>query len=433
MSEATDKAKASIEEDWEKAVNYAITDNDIERAKLLLGVDVASKIREYIQTPTTDNIRNFAIGCGNDNPLHCDPAYGAASRWGSVIAPGMMAGVINAPMLGYPMDRDLKTRTKSLFRGVHVFVSGSTWDWYRPIYPGDTLYSYNGEETLEVKVSEFAGRSVIQVRRDVKVNQRGEVVAVYRVLRVLTERKTAAKKGKYSAIEPQTYSDEDIAKIDEIYANEKVRGPEKRYFEDVEVGDDMGKMAKGPLTVTDVICFHAGGYGFTPYQPSVGRVAYKNRKRIAPFYVKNEYGVPDVAQRLHWDPKWAQAIGNPMAYDYGVMRENYLYHYLTDWCGDDGIVTRVHDEIRKFNYMGDTQIISGKVVAKREENGRALVDVMTQLTNQRGELTVNATATIALPSRKTGLPLYPDAPQDLQQRSATMMARHWDLARWKKS
>ena len=40
---------------------------------------------------------------------------------------------------------------------------------------------------------------MINVRRDVKVNQRGEVVAVYRILRVLTERKTAAKKGKYSA------------------------------------------------------------------------------------------------------------------------------------------------------------------------------------------------------------------------------------------
>ena len=28
-----------------------------------------------------------------------------------------------------------------------------------------------------------------------------------------------------------------------------------------------------------------------------------------------------MAQRLHWDSEWAKAIGNPMAYDYGVMRE----------------------------------------------------------------------------------------------------------------
>jgi acyl dehydratase len=315
----------------------------------------------------------------------------------------MMAGVINAPMRGDPIDPDLKARTKSLFRGVHVFVSGSTWDWYRPIYPGDTLFTFGGEETLEVKPSEFAGRSVIQVRRDVKVNQRGEVVGVYRILRILTERKTAADKGKYSAIEPATYTDEDI-------------------------GDSLGTMAKGPLTVTDVICFHSGGYGFVPYAPSVGRIAAKNRKRIAPFYIKNEYGVPDVAQRLHWDPKWAQAIGNPMAYDYGVMRENYFYHYLTDWCGDDGIVTHVHDEIRKFNYMGDTQIITGEVVAKREENGQFLVDVSAQFKNQRDEVTVKGTATVALPRRAAGLPLYPQTPRDLEARAAQMMARHWELS-----
>ena len=428
-ADASDTARSeAIAKDWEKAVSYSITDEDIERARLLVGVDLAMKHREYIQTATTDNIRNFAHGCGNDNPLHCEPAYGKGTRWGEVIAPGMMAGVINAPMQGDPIDPDLKARTKSLFRGVHVFVSGSTWDWYRPIYPGDTLRSFGGEESLEVKPSEFAGRSVIQVRRDVKVNQRGEVVGVYRILRILTERKTAADKGKYKATEPATYSDADIAEIDAVYEAEKVQGPEKRYWEDVNIGDSLGTMAKGPLTVTDVICFHSGGYGFVPYAPSVGRLAAKNRKRIAPFYIKNEYGVPDVAQRLHWDPKWAQAIGNPMAYDYGVMRENYFYHYLTDWCGDDGIVTHVHDEIRKFNYMGDTQIITGEVVGKRQENGRSLVEVQAQFKNQRDEVTVKATATIALPSRGAGLPIYPAVPQELDQRTAQMMARHWELA-----
>jgi acyl dehydratase len=417
----------AIAKDWEKAVSYQITDEDIERARLLVGVDLPMKHREYIQTATIDNIRNFAHGCGNDNPLHCDPDYAQGARWGGVVAPGMMAGIINTPMRGDPIDPDLKARTKSLFRGVHVFVSGSTWDWYRPIFPGDTLMSFGGEETLEVKPSEFAGRSVIQVRRDVKVNQRGEVVGVYRILRILTERKTAADKGKYKAIEPAVYTDEDIAKIDAVYEAEQVQGPQKRWFEDVTVGDSLGTMAKGPLTVTDVICFHAGGYGFVPYAPTVGRLAYKNRKRIAPFYIKNEYGVPDVAQRLHWDPKWAQAIGNPMAYDYGVMRENYFYHYLTDWCGDDGIVLHVNDEIRKFNYMGDSQIITGQVVAKREERGQGLVDVQAQFTNQRDEVTVKATATIALPTRKGGVPLYAPVPQDLDTRAAQMMARHFEL------
>src|SRR5690606_25584692 len=152
------------------------------------------------------------------------------------------------------------------------------------------IYSFSGQESLEEKRSEFAGRSVIRINRHVKVNQRGEVVATYRVLSVLTERKTARTKGKYADIQPATYTDEDIAKIDAIYGAEEVRGGETRHWEDVAVGDSLGTMAKGPLTVTDVICFHAGGYGFHPYAPTVGRLAYQNRKRIPAFYIKNEQG-----------------------------------------------------------------------------------------------------------------------------------------------
>jgi acyl dehydratase len=414
-------------DEWQKATEYRITDEDIERQHKLVGYDQAARDREYIQTATTDNIRNFAHGVGNDNPLHCDPDYGSTTRWGSVIAPGMMASVINSPMRGDPVPDTIKALRNSLFKGIHVFVSGSEWDWYRPVYPGDTLYSFQGEESCEVKQSEFAGRSVILVRRDVKVNQRAEVVAVYRILRVLTERKTAAKKGKYADIKPATYTDEDIARIDEIYAAEQVQGANARRFEDVQIGDRLGKMAKGPLTVTDVICFHAGGYGFVPYAPTVGRLAHQNRKRIPAFYIKNEYGVPDVAQRLHWDPVWAQAIGNPMAYDYGVMRENYLYHYLTDWCGDDGVVLHIHDEIRKFNYTGDTQVITGEVTGKREHDGQQLVDVAVTFTNQRGEETVKATAVIALPTDAKPA-LFPEVPRELAEKAVHMMARHRQLS-----
>jgi len=423
------KAKSDIKqsEEWQKAVDYEITDHDIERQRKLLGFDQASKTSEYMHTASVDNIRNWAYGSGDDNPLFCDPAYARKTRWGAPIAPGMMVGQINKPMLGDPVPDEIKALKKSLFKGIHVFVSGSQWNFYRPVYPGDTIYSFNGDESVEVKQSEFAGRSVIAVRRDVKVNQRAEVVAVYRILRVLTERKTAVKKGKYSAIEPATYSDADMQAIEDIYAKESVQGATKRFWDDVSEGDELGMQAKGPLTVTDVICFHAAGYGFVPYAPTVGRRAHKNRQRIPAFYIKNEFGVPDVAQRLHWDPVWAQAIGNPMAYDYGVMRENYLWSYLNDWAGDDGVIVHVHDEIRKFNYMGDVQRVTGKVTGKRRENGQNLVDVAVRFTNQRDEDTVRASATIALPSKTQPLPLYPQVPEDLAEKAAQMMARHWEL------
>jgi acyl dehydratase len=427
------RVAASLEKDFEAALSYELKDEDIERARLLLGVETAKNQRELNSVATADALRNWSLGTGDDNPLYTEEDYGPATRWGSQIGHGTQVGHIKTPMLGDPMSNELKAATKSLFRGIHVFVSGGSWDWYQPLYPGDRLYSFGGEETLDVKQSEFGGRSVVQVARTVNVNQRGEVLGVYRILRILTERKQARERGKYAEIEPAHYTDEDYERIDAIYAQEGPRGSEKRYWEDVQVGDEITPMVKGPLTVTEMIAFHAGGYGFVPYGLRAGRVGYKNRKRIAPFYVKNEQGIWDVAQRLHWDSQWAKGIGNPMAYDYGVMRQCWFYHQLSDWIGDDGFVEKLTDSIRKFNYMGDTQFLTGKVVGKRTEGDRYLMDLELRMVNQRETETANATATVSLPSRSAGLSPLPVVPTDIKRKSDAMFARHNELATAKRT
>jgi acyl dehydratase len=418
----------SLEEEFAKAAAYTLSDDDIERARLLIGIDTASKYRELYSVATPDALRNWSLGIGDDNPLYTEEHYGLTTRWGSQVGHGTLIGHIKTPMLGDPIPEEVKRSTKSLFRGIHVFVSGGSWEWFRPLYPGDRIFSFAGEESVDVKESEFAGRSVVQVRRDVAINQRGEVVGVYRILRILTERKAARDKGKYADVEPARYTDEDYERIDAIYGSEAPRGAEKRYWEDVQVGDQLPPMVKGPLTVTEIIAFHAGGYGFVPYGLRASRVGYKNRQRIAPFYVKNEQGIWDVAQRLHWDSAWAKGIGNPMAYDYGVLRQAWFNHQVTDWAGDDAFVERLQDSIRKFNYMGDTQFLSGEVTGKRIEEGRHLVDLHLRMVSQRDIETAYADATVSLPSREAGLPPLPTVPVELQRKAAEMFARHNELS-----
>jgi acyl dehydratase len=417
-----------LEAEFQKALQHQLTDEDIEKARLLLGIDVAAKQRALHSVATVDAIRNFALGIGDDNPLYVDETYGPTTRWGSQIGHGTQMAHVKSPMLGDPIPDEIKKQTKSMFRGVHVFVSGGTWEWYRPLRPDDRLHSFRGEESLDVKASEFAGRSVITVSRDVAVNQFGEVLGVYKILRVLTERSKSREKGKYAAIEPAHYTDEDYEKIDAIYESEKPRGAEKRFWEDVNVGDELPPMVKGPTTTTEMIVFHAGGYGFIPYGLGASRLGYKNRKRIAPFYIKNAQGVYDVAQRLHWDSEWAKAIGNPMAYDYGVQRQCWFYHHVSDWAGDDACIIAMEDSIRKFNYMGDTQFLSGTITAKRTtETGQKVVDIELHMINQRETETAYGSATVALPSREDGLPLFPKVPVELERHAAEMFARHTEL------
>ncbi len=422
------KVDDELEKEFEKALSYELLDDDIERARLLLGVDVASRARELNCEATHDSLRNWAMGVGDDNPLFIDEDYGRETRWGSQLGHGTQMGHLKAPMYGDPVPEEIVKQTKGLFRGVHVFVSGGTWDWYRPLRPGTRVYSFTGQESLDVKESEFAGRSVIRVGRTVMIDQFGDVLGVYRVLTVNTERRKSREKGKYADIEPAHYTDEDYERIDAIYASERRRGAEPRYWEDVEVGEDLPPMVKGPTTVTEMIAFHAGGYGFVPYGLRSSRLGYQNRQRIKPFYIKNAQGVWDVAQRLHWDSEWAKAIGNPMAYDYGVQRQCWFYHHVSDWAGDDACIVRMEDSIRKFNYMGDTQFLSGTVTDKREDAGQYVVDVELHMTNQRDVETAYGSATVALPSRSGGLPLFPAVPDDHRRQAATMFAQHNEIS-----
>jgi acyl dehydratase len=410
--------------EFEKATDYAFKEEDIEQAKAIAGRYSAWPNREHLTVATHDAMRNFARSYGDDNPLYNDEHYGTTTRWGGQIAPPMIPIALNRPLLE---DPDAEKVRRPSFRGIHVFVSGSTWDWYRPLYEGDQLYSFGGVETVVEKRSEFAERSLLMTFTLVKMNQRAEVVAISRTLAIHTERKTAREKGKYAGIEPASYTDEDLERLDAIYAAEQRRGAETRWWEDVEVGETLPPMAKGPLTETDMIVFHTGGYGFVPYELCANRLAYQNRQRIKPFYVKNEYGIPDVAQRVHWDSAWAQAIGNPMAYDYGVMRDCHLSHFVTDWMGDDGWLLRQASEIRKFNYIGDSHVITGKVVGKRVEDGRCVVDIEMRGTNQRDVVTCPGTATVALPSREHGPVALPVPPADLQHQAVARMAQHRQL------
>ncbi|MBN7797505.1 FAS1-like dehydratase domain-containing protein [Parahaliea mediterranea] len=402
-----------------------ITDEDISLQRELIGVDIANRGHEYHSQLSTDAIRNFALSIGDDNPLYSDSAYARKTRWGSVIAPSIMTAVVNKPLLGEGFPKELKKRTRGLFKGCQIFMSGGTWTWYRPMYPGDTIYSFEGEESVEVKSSEFGGRTVHIVRRYVKFNQRGDIVGIYRALRIMANRKAAREKGKYKDIQSASYAEDDIARIDAKYMAEKPRGSESRYWEDVGVGDTIEPIQKGPLTITDVILAHNAGYGLAPYRMlASGRVAAKDRAIMPTMYSPNAQGFPDTNARVHWDPVAATAVGNPDAYDWGLQREFWLHHLLTDWAGDDGFVLSQKDQIRKFNYMGDLQILTGKVVRKYEEDSQYLVDVSISATNQRGEETALADATISLPTKEGGPVVLPEPPRELKSKAIAFLAEH---------
>ena len=109
--------------------------------------------------------------------------------------------------------------------------------------------------------------------------------------------------------------------------------------------------------------------------------------------VPNEQGIPEPPQRVHWDNHFTtNLLGLPGAYDLGIERLSWMIQLVTDWIGDDGFLTRMECQYRKFNYMGDVTYCRGSVVEKFEKNGKKMVRLGIETVNQRDEVTTVATA-----------------------------------------
>ena len=51
------------------------------------------------------------------------------------------------------------------------------------------------------------------------------------------------------------------------------------------------------------------------------------------------------------------------------MRETWLIHLCTDWMGDDAWLWKLDCQFRKFNYVGDTHWMRGRVTRKYLADG----------------------------------------------------------------
>ncbi len=140
------------------------------------------------------------------------------------------------------------------------------------------------------------------------------------------------------------------------------------WFEDVAEGDEITPIVKGPLRVTDMVCWHVG-MGMGLYGVKALRLGYQQRQKVPKFFRPDDLNIPDVQQRVHWDPEWARRAGNPASYDYGRMRETWLVHLCTDWMGDDAWLWKLDCQFRKFNYVGDTHWMRGRVDTRVSRRG----------------------------------------------------------------
>jgi acyl dehydratase len=376
----------------EKKVRMAeayITQEMIDSMRAKLGTKLRIEDSTHNEYATRMAILKFAAGIGDSNRLWVDTDYAENTRYKSIIAPPSFIWACFA-------------QVQFGWRGLGGFHAGCDVEFLKPVYLGDKITAESIYKSFDgPKKSSFAEETVIDHFDNQYWNQRGDLVAKYHWWVVRFSRAEAQQKATKKGIEiPHPWKDEQLARIEEEILAEEIRGAVPRYWEDVNIGDELQPVVKGPLGTTDEVAYIIGGGVPIPRLAAHGVSLRAYRKHPAwSFRDSNTYALEPIFA-VHYNKQAANAMGLPQAYDVGLQRHCWGIHLVTNWMGDDAWLKRSYAEYRKFIYLSDVVWLKGRVIKKYiDSDGDYCVEIERHAVNQRGEDVMPGFAIVALPSR----------------------------------
>ena len=366
------------------------TEEELERLRARLGKRVEVREPPHLTEVTRDAIRHWAWATGDRNPLYLDEGHARRAWVGGLVAPPCMLYAFSRISIGY----------RGGLPGVHSMFGGTHWRWREPVRLGQTITAEVTFTGLDELQSRFATRMFKQNSFIRFVTSEGMEVADADSWGMRTERKSARDKGKYKTLRPAPISADLLESVVARYAQERCRGSQVRYWDDVSVGMAVPEIVRGPYSATTAVAFEqawgglfikAHGYWFD----------YLRRHPAAG--IPNSYGVPEPPEAVHWDGELARSVGVPEAYDYGPERIAWIATLLTNWIGDDGFLEELYCEVRRFNLVGDVTYCEGEVTERSTIDakwGRLKLDVRAR--DHRNQVTAFGWATVKLPRRAAG-------------------------------
>ena len=337
---------------------------------------------------STDTLIGYARAIGSRIPLYVDVAEGLRTYWGSLVG---------HPTSLYCFD---DTVVAPALPGIQSIYAGCHWRWELPLRLGTEVTATAVLEKVERKTGSYAGQMVLQSGRVDYRDGIGGLLATARPRVLRTPRDEARTRGKYADVDVYRYSPTELDAIIEAYQAEEIRGGRPLYWEDVEPGDKLPGLVKGPVTTEDMGMF-VGAIRQTLFFSD-----FLDHWRRHP---ADAYWSPDTHSPDWWDASLlrdevAQEFGFPLAHDTGSQRVAWIENCVSNWAGDFSFLRELDVTLRRPCFRGDTTWVQGSVTAKRR-TGRPpqeRFELICDLTavNQRGQTTATGQAVVQVVSKE---------------------------------
>jgi len=361
----------------------------------------------YLKDPVhVNDIRRWAQGMQNPNPLYYDDRFAAEGRLGRIVAPQSFA-------VATDVGHGATPAIQGTIPGSHMIFGGDEWWFFGPrIEPGDRL---KGERMLfdyRVTETKFAGPTMFSRGDTTYINQRGEMVAKQRSTSIRYLAEEARKRAQFNEKDDPEWSDDALADIEEqkfaYYST--FRGHDRVLWKDVNEGDRLPTRPIGPHTLmsftTEWRAFNMNIWGAADYwgvstTDAAGWLPEMSRDpRQAAIDPTRADGLYQGPSRGHVQPRYARLIGMPRGYGYGATMGAWILDYLTNWSGEWGEIVHSNAQYRNPAFTGDATFLNGTVTGKDIDpsTGHHLAFVEYTMTNQRDAVMAKGTAEISLPN-----------------------------------
>ena len=349
---------------------------------------------------TKSSIDLWAKGMDYPNPLWRDPDYGKNSRWGSNIAPPIYQEALTLESWMVPGVQKLGYRTTE----GKPFMLGENWDFYKPIKAEDSFTSWKKRPLLEDANTEEESsvRKFHFMTHDLDLyNQNNELVSRNNCyLRIWADTNPPGPKQDQSPV--YRYSSAEIDFINKLSLEEKIRGNETRFWEDVEIGEELPPVIMGPTTVWDMMLISMARQDQELIPMTEQRKG--NLKKISgqPPLLDPETNISYCFMECHLSNSFAKMTGSSRAQHAGVVERSVITRVVTNWMGDDAFCKSIYWRPVKDTFIGDTFIGKARVCGKRNVNGEYIADLEVYCEDITGVITTMARVRVSLMSR-TGL------------------------------